>query len=132
MTAWHHTSIRLSPALRALLSDIAPAAGDRAAALRALALIGAASLGLPLNELHQELGGLLAVPLDERVHAALAQLYLAQATQEAGAHETHTSSALRAHFARTPSVRGAHAARTVAAGAEPTTGGDPFAVGVEV
>jgi hypothetical protein len=104
MTAWRPTTVRLSLAFRALLDETAPQAGDRAAALRALALLGAASVGLRLDDLRQELGGLLAVPLHEAVYGALAQLYLAEhgstATVESFAQPRRIPAAVAPHLNR--------------------------------
>lgn len=132
MPSWQHTSIRLSSALRALLHDVAQA-GDRSAALRALAVLGAAQVGLPLNDLRQELGSLLAVSLDARVHAALTRLYVGEPLHKPPAtHVDSTSVAPTTHVGSTKGAPGEHSSATLAVSEAPARGGDPFGVGLEV
>jgi hypothetical protein len=84
MERWQHTSITLSAPFRALLARVAPRRGDRSAGLRALALVGAAQIGLPLGELRGELPGLLATPLHPQLQDALLRLYRSEPLNEEG------------------------------------------------
>jgi hypothetical protein len=132
MTTWHHTSIRLSAPFLTLLHDIAPTVGDRAAALRALVLLGAAHAGLPLNELRQEFGALLAAPLDVRVQAALTHLYLSYTMEEPSAHAARTAEARTVHQESTDSALHTLVTPREAAPSIPPISNDPFSVGLEV
>jgi hypothetical protein len=155
MAARSHTSVRLSEALCDLLGRAAPRHGDRAAALRALAILGAAHAGLPIDELRQELGGLLAVSFHPQLHDALIQIYLGESATgertetDAGAvvplgHRWGTEVAPTAHARGTEVAPTAHTVRTVntplghAAQLAPPVlrpegrTEDPFAVGLDV
>jgi hypothetical protein len=155
MAARSHTSVRLSEALCDLLGRAAPRRGDRAAALRALAILGAAHAGLSIDALRQELGGLLAVSFHPQLHDALIQIYLGDsATGERTetdarrvaplGHSWGTASAPAAHAESTDVAPTAHTARTVdtplghAAELAPSAlrpenhTEDPFAIGLDV
>jgi hypothetical protein len=155
MAARSHTSVRLSEALCDLLGLAAPRRGDRAAALRALAILGAAHAGLPIDALRQELGGLLAVSFHPQLHDALIQIYLGEAATgertetDAGgvaplghswgtasaptAHAQRTEVAPTAHVAGTDAAHRAHTAHQSGPPADPKPlAGDPFGIGLEV
>jgi hypothetical protein len=120
-----------------------------------LAILGAAHAGLPIDELRQELGSLLAVSFHPQLHDALIQIYLddsatgEQMEADAGAvvrlgHRWGTASAPTAHVRGTEVAPTAHVEDTDAAHrahTAPDSGppsdpkplaGDPFEIGLEV
>jgi hypothetical protein len=67
-------TVRLSPALRQLLAQVAHTE-DRADALRALLILGAAQAGLDTAALQRDTAALLALDLAPDVQAALQAMY---------------------------------------------------------